>query len=502
MKRFDLAIIGSGAGLVVLEAALNAKINCAIVEKAKFGGTCLNKGCIPTKMLAYPADIVREARHAKKAGVNFPSASIDWDVLSERMWRQIGLNRAIEAQLLKAENLTVYKGTGAFTGPKTMEVSGADGEQEEFEADRFVIAAGARSFVPPIRGIEETGYVVSETFFGKKFPKKPWDSLILIGGGPIGAEFAHIFSALGTKVTVIQLTDRLLMNEEEEVSAFVRKQFERNGIRVLTSAMAVSAERKGGVKAVTVRDAGTNQTFTVEAEEIFLAAGVRSNADSLAAARAGVETDARGWVVTNEYLETSRKNIWALGDVNGKFQFRHKANYEAEILAHNLFHPSVEKRKACYRAVPWAVFTSPQVAHVGMTEREARQAGLRCRVGVNRYSDVVGGRKMGYAEGDEDDGFVKIIADGEKRLLGAHVVGPHAALLVQPFVYLMNAGGKCREGAASAAMQPGAIEGLRMMCPSLGTYEPIAESMVIHPSLNELTAWALDQLGDADETSE
>jgi dihydrolipoamide dehydrogenase len=109
---------------------------------------------------------------------------------------------------------------------------------------------------------------------------------------------------------------------------------------------------------------------------------------------------------------------------------------------------------------------------------------------------------MGYAEGDEDDGFVKIIADGEKRLLGAHVVGPHAALLVQPFVYLMNAGGKCREGAASAAKQPGAIEGLRMMCPSLGTYEPIAESMVIHPSLNELTAWALDQLGDADETSE
>lgn len=498
MKKYDLAIVGSGAGLVVLEAALNANVKCAIVEKAKFGGTCLNKGCIPTKMLAYPADILREARHAKKTGVNFPPAEMDWDTISGRMWRQIGLNRAIEAQLLKTENLTVYKGAGAFTGPKAMAVTGADGREEEFEAERFVVAAGARSVVPPIKGIEETGYVVSETFFGEKFPKKPWESLILIGGGPIGAEFAHIFSALGTKVTLIQLTDRLLMTEEEEISAFVKKQFEQNGIRVFTGAMATSAEKKHGRKVVTVRDAASGRTFTVEAEEIFLASGVRSNGDSLALERAGVATDAKGWIVTNEYLETSRENVWALGDINGKFQFRHKANYEAEILAHNLFHPDEKKRMACYRAVPWAIFTDPQVAHVGMTEREAKQAGIRYRVGTNRYSDVVGGRKMGYSEGDEDDGFVKIVADGQKRLLGVHVVGPHAALLVQPFVYLMNAGGRCEESSPEAEKRAAAIEGLRMMCPSLGTYEPIADSMVIHPSLNELTAWALDQLSGPD----
>ena len=492
MKKFDLAVVGSGAGLVVLEAAMEAGVSCAIVEQAKFGGTCLNKGCIPTKMLAYPADLLREIEHAKKTGVSVSSASVDWETLSGRMWKQIGMNRLVEKELEEAENVTVFRGKGTFTGPRTMAVTNSGGTTEEFEADRFVIAAGARSFVPPIRGIEEAGYVVSETFFGEKFPKTPWKSLILIGGGPIGVEFAHIFSALGTKVTLVQLTDRLLMPEEETVSEFVKQQFERNGIRVHTSAMAVSAEQKDGVKVVTVRDTVTKEEFTVEGEEIFLASGVRSNGDSLGLGKANVETDAKGWIVTNEYLETSRKDVWALGDINGKFQFRHKANFEAEVLAHNLFQPG-ERRKVCYQTVPWAIFTNPQVAHVGMTEREAKAAGLNYHTGVNHYSDVVGGRKMGFSDGDADDGFVKIVADDEKKLLGVHIVGPHAAILVQPFVYLMNAGFKCRQSAVQKDKQA-EIKGLRMMCPSTGTYEPIANSMVIHPSLNELTAWALDRL--------
>ncbi len=471
---------------------MEAGANCAIVEQAKFGGTCLNKGCIPTKMLAYPADLLREIEHAKKTGISVSSASVDWETLSGRMWKQIGVNRFVESHLQKAENVTVFKGTGTFTSPSTMTVTMPDGTVEEFEAERFVIAAGARSLVPPIRGIEEAGYVVSESFFGDKFPKTPWKSLVLIGGGPIGVEFAHIFSALGTKVTLVQLTDRLLMPEEESVSEFVKQQFERNGIRVLTSAMAISAEKKGDLKIVTVRDMATKQEFAVEGEEIFLAAGVRTNGDSLGLDKANVETDAKGWIVTNEYLETSQKNIWALGDINGKFQFRHKANFEAEVLAHNLFQ-SGEKKKVCYQTVPWAIFTNPQVAHVGMTEREAKAAGLKHHTAINHYSDVVGGRKMGFVDGDADDGFVKIIVDDEKKLLGVHIVGPHAAILVQPFVYLMNAGFKCRQNVEQKDKHAGIAE-LRMMCPSLGTYEPIANSMVIHPSLNELTAWALDKL--------
>jgi len=166
MKKFDMVIIGSGAGLMVLEAALNSGAKCAIVEKSKFGGTCLNKGCIPTKMLAYPADFIREMQHAKKIGLDIPSCNTDWKKIAERMWAQIGLNQVIEKHLMGIENLTVFKGTGEFTGPKTMKVNLNDeGGSEEFEADRFVIAAGASSFVPPIKGLAETGYVVSETFF-------------------------------------------------------------------------------------------------------------------------------------------------------------------------------------------------------------------------------------------------------------------------------------------------------------------------------------------------
>lgn len=495
MEKFDIAIVGSGSGLVVLEAALEAGLRCAIVEQAKFGGTCLNKGCIPTKMLTYPADLIRETAHAKRAGVTFANPKVDWAALSARVWGQIDLNHEIEHELNQAENLKVYHGAGAFTGAHTMQVQLEDGSSEEFEAERFVLAAGARSLVPPIKGIEEAGYLTSESFFGSKFPKRPWKSLVIIGGGPIGVEFAHIFSALGTKVTLVQLADRLLTPEEPEISLFVERQFTENGISVFTSAMAVSAERRGTRRIVTVQRTETKELFTVEGEEILVASGVRSNADRLAPDKANVQTNAKGWIETNEYLETSAPNIWALGDINGKYQFRHKANYEAEILSRNLFSGG-EKQRACYRAVPWAVFTDPQVGHVGMTEREARDAGLHYHVGVNHYSSVVAGRKMGYSAGDADDGFVKIVVGDDKRLLGVHIVGPHAAILVQPFVYLMNAGVTCAgQGQGSKGAQPSfEIHGLRAMCPAAGTYEPIANSMVIHPSLSELTAWALEQL--------
>jgi dihydrolipoamide dehydrogenase len=408
------------------------------------------------------------------------------------MWERIGLNQVIEKQLMNTEKLTVFKGTGEFTGHKTMKVNYPDGRFEEFESERFIIAAGASSFVPPIKGLDQTGYVVSETFFADKFPQKPWGSLIIVGGGPVGMEFAHIFSALGTKVTMIQLPERLLMREEEEISAFVRNQYERSGINVLTNAQAVSAEIKNGKKVVTVQNTITKALSTVEGEEIFIASGTRSNGDSLKLGNANIETDGRGWIVTNEYLETSQKNIWALGDINGKYQFRHKANYEAEILVNNLFKSSV-KKSACYRAVPWAIFTYPQVAHVGITEKEAIAAGMKYHVGKNHYSDVVGGMKMGYSQGDADDGFVKLIVDDDKKIVGVHIVGPQAAILIQPFVYLMNAGFSCSDNNKMKEMLA-EIRGARMMCPPLGTYAPIADSMVIHPSLNELTAWAIEKI--------
>ncbi len=376
-----------------------------------------------------------------------------------------------------------------------MRIALGNGETEDIEADRFVVAAGARSFVPPIEGLEETGYVVSETFFGDKFPKKPWGSLLIMGGGAIGAEFAHIFSSLGTRVTIIEMKPRLLSTEEEEISAFVQKQFIRDGIRVVTNSRVVSAHKTSGGKALTVEDMQTGERTTHEGEEVFLSSGVRSNADLLHLGNAGVTVDKRGWIQTDEYLQTSQPHIFAIGDINGKYQFRHKANYEAEILSHNLFggHP---KKKAVYDTVPWAIFTHPQVAHVGMTEQQALEKGLRIMVGRNTYGNVAGGIAFGYDKKDEDNGFVKVIAGEDKKILGAHIAGPYAAMLVQPFVYLMNAGQTCIASAMHADTDDpdGAQRQMGTVCPETGTYIPIFDSMVIHPSLNELTAWALERM--------
>lgn len=494
METFDLAIVGSGSGLMVMEAALNAGLRCALVERSKFGGTCLTRGCIPSKMLVYPADLIREAADAKRVGLAFAPPETDWGRVGQRMWRQIGHSESIRENLLKTDGLRVYEGTGEFAGPHAMRVTYEDGRPAEtFLADRFVIAAGARSFVPQVNGLEAAGYVTSETFFGEKFPPKPWESLAIIGGGAIGAEFAHIFSSFGTRVTVVEMKPRILPTEEEEISLFVEKQFRNNGIGVLTGARLISAEKTGGGKAVTVENVSAGERRAITAQEIFVASGVRSNGDWLHLDRAGIETDAKGYVVTDEYLQTSQSHIWAIGDINGKYQFRHKANYEAGILTHNLFGRG-EKKKASYDATPWAVFTWPQVGHVGLTERQAKEKGLRVWVGRNYYADIAGGIAMGYSRHRPDNGFVKIVAGEDRKIIGVHVAGPYAAVLVQPFVYLMNAGYQCECVLEEKGARPGRAGIVRSVCPQIGTFLPVEDSMVIHPSMSELCAWALEDI--------
>lgn len=496
MKSYDLVIVGSGSGLVVLETALAQGLRCAMIERSKFGGTCLTKGCIPSKMLVHPADLIRETQEAWRIGLPYTQPEPDWGRISDRMWRRIDYNERIEQNLDQTPGLDLYKGTGEFTGPRTMVVRYADGTQpEELTAERFVVAVGARSFVPPIQGLEEAGYITSESFFGPRFPKKPWRSLIIVGGGAIGAEFAHIFSAFGTKVTLLEMRPHILPTEEEEISVFVEKQFKRNGIDVYTNTAVISADADGDGKRVVIEDRETGTRKTISAEEIFIASGVRSNGDSLRLDLAGVETDDRGWIVTNEYLETSQPHIFAIGDINGKYQFRHTANHEAGILEHNLF-TNGERKRMRYDAVPWAVFTWPQVGHVGLTEREAREKGFKIGIARNRYSDIAGGMAMGYSAKSEDNGFVKIILSRDMRVLGVHIVGPYAAMLVQPFVYLIHSGCSCanleaiQEVAASSELR----QQIREACLRTGGLQPLMDSMVIHPSMNELAAWALEEI--------
>lgn len=481
MKKYDLVVVGSGAGFIVLDAALDRGLKCALIEKDQFGGTCLNRGCIPSKMLVYPADLIREAERAPKLGVTLGKPKVDWQLLGERMFEKIGANKEIRQAYMNTPNLDVYEGTASFVDAHTMHVTLKDGTvTEPFTAERFLLAGGARSGHPDVEGLDAIDPLTYEQFFGARFPKKPWKSLTIIGGGIIATEFAHIFAAMGTKVTIVGRAPQLLRGEEPEVSAFLADQYRAFGIRLLLGHTAIKASRVGGKKRVTARCVETGKLTGVDSEEVLVASGVVPNSDLMRVDLAGVTTDANGWINTNEYLETNQPHIFALGDINGRYAFRHKANHEAEVLAHNLY-AQAERRHVDYRKVPWAVFSFPQLARVGMTEQEAVEDGHKVFVGRNYYSQVASGYAMGYQEGDLDDGFVKIIVDEHGTLLGVHIIGFQAAALVQPYVYLMNAASMPRKHGDHTHVD-------------IGTYEPLARSMVIHPALSELTAWAFDNI--------
>jgi len=499
MKEYDLVVIGSGVGLTIINYGIMAGWKCALIEDKKIGGTCLTRGCIPSKILVYPADIIKEVERAKKIGIEFELKKIDWNLISQRMWQQINESYEIEKGLSTVKNLDLYKGVSEFTREYTMKVKlNETGEySNEFKGKRFVIASGAREFIPPIAGLNEAGFITSTTFFGEKFPKKLWKSIIIIGGGIIAAEFAHIFSSFGVETTIVEMLPRLVSTEEPEISEILEKSM-RKHVNIHLNSKAISVKKENNMKIVIIENKNGEKKDLI-AEEIFLAVGRRSNADLLKVEKTGIETDKQGWIITNKYLETNKSNIWALGDANGKFQFRHKANYEAEILIQNIFGHSKEKIAVDYSAVPWAIFTHPQIAHVGMTQQEAISNGYKIYVAKKKYSEVAKGFALGFDESSEDDGLFKLIVDEHYRILGAHIIGPYAESLIQPFVYLMNSGFSCTPPHMQSQIQikESVIKMPKFLSacsPDAGTIIPIYKSMVIHPSINEVTAWALGNL--------
>ncbi len=492
METYDLVVIGSGAGLNIVNTGLQVGMKCALVEDTKIGATCLTRGCIPSKVLVHPADLIREAQHATKVGIQFDIKGIDWDLISKRMWEQINESEKMEKGLSTVPNLTLYRGIGEFIGDYKMRVKLNDGSgySESFKGERFVIASGARSFIPPIEGLDKTGYITNDSFFGDKFPSKPWKNLIIIGGGVIAAEFAHIFSAVGTDVSIVEMLPRLVATEEPEISAFYEQNIKKF-MTVLVNYKAIKTHKKGDLKVVKIKNMKTGEEKEIKAEEILVATGRKSNADLLKVEKTGVKLDERGWIKTNQFLETSKKNIWCIGDANGLYQFRHKANYEAEICTNNIFGSEEQRKSVDYSAVPWAIFSYPQIGHVGLTQEEAIEKGFEIFVAKKHYSSVAKGFAMGYEDHDDDDGFVKLIVSKSYKILGAHVVGPHAAILVQPFVYLMNSGYSCVLPEFSEKTD---IPKLARACPEGGSFMPIYHSMIIHPSLNEVTGWAIGSL--------
>ena len=467
MKQYDIIVVGTGGATIVADAALKKGLKVAIIEKGKFGGTCLTRGCIPTKVMVTAANAIQEVEEFKKIGINVGSATMDWDTVSKRTWHKIDESAGIYDYYNAYDNVDVYRGAASFVSDKVMNIHLNDGSGTvEITAPTIILGTGGYSNVPNLPGLQEAGYLTSESLFGDKFPKQPYKSLAVLGAGPIGVEFAHVFASAGTKVTILQHNVRLVPKEDAEVSEHLLNNYRARG-----------------------------EITETKVEEILVAAGIRPAVEELHLENTGIETWPKGWIKTNEFLETSVDGIYALGDVNGEPAFRHRANYEADIIAHNLFYATSEEdyRWARYDTLPKVTFSYPEIGSVGLTEAEAIKAGYNVGVGKNYYSSTAKGYAMGINPGDVNDGFVKIVVDKDtNHILGMHVIGPQASILFQPYVNLMNSGvtplTAINEEIASERTKRLREKGItREMDPR--SVITVGETMSPHPSLVEVIMW-------------
>lgn len=422
MKSFDLIVIGAGSGLDVAVEAANRGLKTAIIEEGPLGGTCLNRGCIPSKMVIHSADVAEEIKKANVFGLKASLSGVDFKKVTSRASHTVDEDsKSIEQALRVGRNPVLFKSRARFIAPYTLQAG-----TEKITGKKIVIAAGARPIIPPIPGLDNVPYLTStEALRLTKLPK----SMIIIGGGYIGAEMGHFYAALGCKVTVIQRGSLLLSREDKEVSELFTKLWKQKYGGVCNCDVT-KVEKKGKNIFVHTKHDGKEKIFT--AEKLLIATGVKPNSDTLDVVKTGVKTNDKGFIAVNKYLETSARNIWALGDIAGVYLFKHSANLEAEYVLANLS----ERRKAVdYYPMPHAIFTNPQVAGVGMTEQEVQQRKIPYAIGRYDYKNT----GMGAAI-EEREGFVKFIVHKKsKEILGCHILGPDASTLIHEVVVVMKA---------------------------------------------------------------
>jgi mycothione reductase len=443
VKKYDVIVVGSGCGAIISEEASARGLKVALVDKGPLGGTCLNLGCIPSKMLIAVADRVVEIEEAAKLGVKAKVETIDFGAVMERMRRSIKKEREhIREGVLATKNLDFFEGEGHFVADYTIEVNG-----QRIRGEHIFLASGSRPFIPPIKGADTINYLTNGSALQLK--ERP-ASLIIIGGGYVGVEFGHFFAAIGTKVTILEMADRLVLAEEPEIAELLKKKLSER-MAIYTNSQVAEVRKKGDGVAAVIRDKKGRQK-EIRAQKIMMAVGRRSNADLLKVENTGVETDPRGFIKVNDYLETSQKKIFAVGDANGQQMFTHIANREAALVAHNVLGGA--NLKMDYSAAPHAVYSHPQIASVGLGEEPARKK-HKVLVSRTRYFDVAKGQAM-----MEKEGFAKAIVDQDSgKLLGFHIVGPYAPMLIQEVTNAMTSGGQVGE---------------------------ILEGVHIHPALSEL----------------
>lgn len=435
IKHYDLIIIGTGSGNSIPGPEFDDK-SIAIVEKGAFGGTCLNVGCIPTKMYVYAADIAQEIQESARLGIDATVNSVDWPSIVSRVFdkRIDPIAQGGEAYRRGPEtpNIDVYDMHATFVDSKTIS-TGVAGQEQLISGTDIVIATGSRPYIP--EAIAESGarYYTNEDIM--RLPQQP-KSLVIVGGGFIALEFAHVFEALGTKVTILNRSDVLLREADADISAKIlelsKKRFD---VRLSTAVTAVHDKADGGVK-ISI-DTGDD----IEADILLVATGRTPNGNQMNLDAAGIEMNGRS-IKVDEFGRTSVEGVWALGDVSSPYKLKHVANAEMRAIKHNLANPD-DLQKMPHDFVPSAVFTNPQIAQVGMTEQEAREAGLNITVKIQNYSDVAYGWAM-----EDKDGFVKLIADKDTgKLVGAHIIGAQASTLIQQLITVMAFGIDAREAA-------------------------------------------------------
>lgn len=424
MEQYDLIILGTGSGNSVITPDFD-NWNIAIVEQGVFGGTCLNVGCIPSKMFVYAADVIEQVRHSSKLGLDISVDAVRWKDIVDRVFGRIDpIAAGGEEYRRSLDNVTVYSEHARFTGPRSIEVG-----DDEISADHIVIATGATPNIPEVNGLDEAGYHTSDTIM--RLPEVP-PRLAILGGGYIATEMAHVFEAMGSEVTMLVRGPRLLRLEDEDVSVRFTEVFgERCKLMLGASIDSVHRVDNGELWIEVSID---GHQVDVRADELLVATGRLPTSDGLDLHRAGIETH-EGYVVTDDYMRTNVEGVWALGDITNPAQLKHTANAEAKVVAHNIANPLAMKEVDLW-PTPHAVFSHPQVASVGATEQELRGSGIDYLVGRTEHGHTAYGWAM-----EDETGFCKILADKDSRLvLGAHIIGPQASTLIHQLIQGMKFG--------------------------------------------------------------
>ena len=425
VDEFDLIIVGTGSGNAIPPTLDGQRI--ALVERGRFGGTCLNVGCIPSKMFVYAADVATHVREAERYGVHARFEGVDWPGIVERVFGRIDpiVDGGERYRVQDCENITVFQGTGRFVDHKVLDVDG-----QRITAEQFILAAGSRPFVPVIPGLDEVGYHTSDTVM--RLPELP-ERMAILGGGYIATELGHVFDAFGTRVSILNRGPRLLRSEDTEISErYTEVAAGRFDLRMDTTVHEVARTPSGAIR---LRIVEQGEESDLEVDELLVATGRIPNSDLLAVEQTGVRTDPSGRVLVHENLQTDVSGIWALGDLVNHHQLKHVANAEAKVVFHNVAHPD-DQQLMDYSIIPHAVFGNPQVASVGMTERAAAQDGVPFVTTVKEYGSTAYGWAM-----EDTTSFVKLVAHAQtRRLLGAHILGPQAPTLIQTLIQGMRFG--------------------------------------------------------------